>query len=100
MLLLDEPFGSLDSFTRGQMQRLFARLRRERQLTSIFVTHDVKETLLVGDSFARMRAGQLVRYRDRSEFMSDPATGIPAEIEFWRTTSEGETAAPARPTPS
>jgi putrescine transport system ATP-binding protein len=84
LLLLDEPFCSLDGKTRGQMQQLFARMSREHSLTSIFVTHDVKEAVVIGDSFARMQASMLIQYPSRESFLRDPETGIPAEIEFWR----------------
>ncbi|WP_010586765.1 ABC transporter ATP-binding protein [Schlesneria paludicola] len=84
LLLLDEPFCSLDSQSRNQMQQLFSRLSRQHSLTSIFVTHDVKEALVVGDCFARMTTGNLLIYPDRRSFMIDPATGIPAEIAFWQ----------------
>lgn len=83
LLLLDEPFCSLDSQSRNQMQQLFSGLSRQHSLTSIFVTHDVKEALVVGDCFARMTNGNLQIYPDRRSFMNDPATGIPAEIAFW-----------------
>lgn len=84
LLLLDEPFSNLDAGTRGQMQSLFADLSRRFALTSIFVTHDVKEALIVGDRYARMSHGALTIYADRGAFMSDEATGIPAEISFWK----------------
>ena len=83
LLLLDEPFGSLDGTTRATMQSLFVRLAVEYQLTTVFVTHDVKESLLVGHRFARLDRGQLQTYASRAAFMSDPATGIPAEQAFW-----------------
>jgi putrescine transport system ATP-binding protein len=88
LLLLDEPFCSLDSKTRGQMQSLFARLSAKYELTSIIVTHDVKETLIVGDRFSRLSHGALSLYADRQAFINDPATGIPAEIAFWRQSAE------------
>lgn len=84
LLLLDEPFCSLDSKTRDQMQRFFHHLSQEYALTSIFVTHDVKEALIVGTRFARLSAGVLSLYPDRHAFINDPATGIPAEIAFWQ----------------
>ena len=83
LLLLDEPFGSLDGKTRHQMQNLFAQIVQQRSLTSLFVTHDVKESLIVGNAFARMAGGSLYRYQHRQAFMLDPATGIPAEMRFW-----------------
>lgn len=88
LLLLDEPFCSLDGKTRTQMQTLFATVVRERRLTSLFVTHDVKESLLVGDTFARLESGSLRRYDTREVFKRDPATGIPAEIAFWNEQSQ------------
>lgn len=85
LLLLDEPFCSLDARTRGQMQQLFAELSHQFELTSVFVTHDVREALTVGHEFGRMSSGSLHLYGDRQEFMSDEATGIPAEVRFWQT---------------
>lgn len=84
LLLLDEPFSSLDSKTRTQMQTLFAELCQRFSLTSLFVTHDVKEALLVGSQFARMSQGKLFFYPTRQAFLQDDATGIPAEIAFWQ----------------
>lgn len=84
LLLLDEPFCSLDSRTRAQMQTLFAELSGAWRLSSIFVTHDPKEALVVGSRFARMSAGRLAPYSDRAAFLADPATGAANEIEFWR----------------
>ncbi len=68
LLLLDEPFASLDSQTRCQMQDLFAVLRRHHQLTSIFVTHDVREALTVGQSFAAMTP-EFQLFADRETFV-------------------------------
>lgn len=84
LLLLDEPFSNLDARTRSQMQSLFADLSRRYALSSIFVTHDVKEALIVGHQSARLTQGTLTIYPDRAAFMSDETTGIPAEIAFWK----------------
>lgn len=85
LLLLDEPFCSLDAKTRGQMQTLFAQLSRQFALTSVFVTHDVKEAVSVGHQFGRLSHGRLHEYVDRHAFMIDEATGVPEEIRFWLT---------------
>jgi putrescine transport system ATP-binding protein len=90
LMLLDEPFCSLDGRTRSQMQSLFAEISQRFSLTSIFVTHDVKEALIAGNQFARMSEGRLLLYPDRNAFLRDEATGIPEEIAFWRTQSEIE----------
>src|SRR5512141_280466 len=59
VLLFDEPFGALDPVTRVDLQRQFLALRRTFQKTSIFVTHDVREALMLANRFGLMRGGQL-----------------------------------------
>lgn len=49
ILLLDEPFGSLDAQTRARMQDALARLWEERRKTVLFVTHDAEEALYLAD---------------------------------------------------
>jgi putrescine transport system ATP-binding protein len=83
VLLLDEPFSSLDGRTRAAMRDLFQTLRQRYALTSLFVTHDVREALTVGDRFALLADGRLTMYADRTTFMNDEATGIPREFRFW-----------------
>lgn len=89
LLLLDEPFCSLDAKTRGQMQALFASLCRQFGLTSVFVTHDVKEAIIVGQQFGRLSAGQLRQFTDRQEFIDDETTGVLSEIRFWQSQNHG-----------
>ncbi len=50
LLLMDEPFGSLDSLTRLELQGEFLRLRQTEGLTVVIVTHDVQEAVLMSDS--------------------------------------------------
>lgn len=88
VLLLDEPFCSLDGRSRASMQELYIKLRADFQMTSVFVTHDVKEALRVGSRFAMMRDGMLKTYPSRQAFMEDESTGVSDEIRFWRETSE------------
>jgi NitT/TauT family transport system ATP-binding protein len=52
LLLMDEPFGSLDAITRVRMQDFLLRMREEYQLTILFVTHDIEEAVLLGDRVA------------------------------------------------
>lgn len=84
LLLLDEPFASLDVEIRANMQQLFKDLAHRFEITAIFVTHDLKEALLMGDQIAYMRAGQLTMYPSREAFIKDPEVGVHEEVEFWR----------------
>ncbi len=49
ILLLDEPFSSLDEVTRGTLQEMLLRIAAERNLTVVFVTHSVDEAVVVSD---------------------------------------------------
>jgi NitT/TauT family transport system ATP-binding protein len=49
ILLMDEPFGALDSQTRTQMQQLLLKVWEHDQKTVLFVTHDIDEAILLGD---------------------------------------------------
>ncbi len=85
LLLLDEPFGALDSETRVVMQTFFKKISSEHKITSIFVTHDLKEALQVGNTFALMDKGNLHCYDDKNDFIKDEKTGVQNEIEFWKS---------------
>jgi NitT/TauT family transport system ATP-binding protein len=61
-VMMDEPFGALDTQTRATMQRLLIDTWRAHPTTVVFVTHDVDEALLLGDRIAVLgRAGQPLR---------------------------------------
>src|SRR5438270_7676504 len=60
LLLMDEPFGALDPLTRASLQKEFAELKARLQKTVIFVTHDVREALLLGSRIALMDKGRIV----------------------------------------
>ena len=83
VMLLDEPFGSLDVQTRAEMQSLYRQLSLELSTTTVFVTHDLKEALLMGDELARMDTGRLTVFADRKAFIQSPETGVLKEMDFW-----------------
>ncbi len=57
---MDEPFGALDPLTRAALQKEFAELKARLAKTVIFVTHDVREALLLGSRIALMDKGRIV----------------------------------------
>jgi heme ABC exporter ATP-binding subunit CcmA len=84
VLLLDEPFSALDPETRASMQLLLRRVAGAHGLSAIFVTHSVKEAIIVGDRLALMERGGLSAYAAKADFIADPGSGIAGEIAFWR----------------
>jgi nitrate ABC transporter ATP-binding subunit len=57
MLLLDEPFGMLDSLTRYELQQVLIQLWRTNKITALMVTHDVDEALFLSDRIVCMTNG-------------------------------------------
>lgn len=83
LILLDEPFSSLDVETRATMQQLYKSIAATYNITALFVTHDLKEALVMGDSIAYMENGHLTIYNNRLDFINDMTTGVQNEISFW-----------------
>jgi osmoprotectant transport system ATP-binding protein len=65
LLLLDEPFGALDPVTRLDLQRQFRALRE----TALFVTHDIREALMLGTRIVLLRNGRLEVIAKPDEFV-------------------------------
>jgi len=83
MLLLDEPFGMLDSLTRFELQQVLLDLWGRDQKTALMVTHDVDEAVFLADRVVMMTNGpeaevgdileiKFPRPRNRKELMEDP----------------------------
>jgi osmoprotectant transport system ATP-binding protein len=68
LLLLDEPFGSLDPVTRAELQREFRALEGRLGKAMVFVTHDVREALVVGTRIGLMHEGRLAFLGTPGEF--------------------------------
>ena len=68
LLLLDEPFGSLDPVTRAELRREFAALADRLGKAVVFVTHDVREGLLLGGRIGLLAGGRLVFHGTEAEF--------------------------------
>ncbi|HEX5911299.1 MAG TPA: ABC transporter ATP-binding protein [Thermoleophilaceae bacterium] len=73
LVLLDEPFSSLDATLRADLRREVALILREAGATALLVTHDQEEALTLGDRLAVMRAGVLVQAGAPAEVYARPA---------------------------
>lgn len=60
ILLMDEPFGALDPVTRAELQREFGALARRLGKTIVFVTHDLREALLLASRIVLLQSGSIV----------------------------------------
>jgi osmoprotectant transport system ATP-binding protein len=68
--LMDEPFGALDPITRTELQKEFLNLQKRLRKTVVFVTHDVREALLLATRIALMEGGHLVLVKTPEEFLN------------------------------
>jgi osmoprotectant transport system ATP-binding protein len=81
LLLLDEPFGALDPITRAELQREFKRLEERLGKAMVFVTHDVREGLLLGSRIGLMHEGRLAFLGTQAEFRESPHPECRAFLE-------------------
>ncbi|MGT2802692.1 ABC transporter ATP-binding protein [Streptococcus henryi] len=79
-LLMDEPFSALDPITREQLQALTKDLHAEFGMTTIFVTHDVREALELADKIAVLNQGKIVQLASPEEILQAPADDFVAEL--------------------
>ncbi|MDX2211697.1 MAG: nitrate ABC transporter ATP-binding protein [Oculatellaceae cyanobacterium bins.114] len=84
LLLLDEPFGALDALTRGNLQEQLMRICEQYHVTSVMVTHDVDEAVLLSDRIVMLTNGpaskiggildvDIPRPRKRMDVVSHPS---------------------------
>ncbi len=64
MLLLDEPFGMLDSLTRGELQDVLIDVWNKEKITAIMITHDVDESIFLADRVIMMTSGPKAQVGD------------------------------------
>jgi ABC-type nitrate/sulfonate/bicarbonate transport system ATPase subunit len=111
MLLLDEPFGMLDSLTRYELQQVLIELWRKNKITALMVTHDVDEALFLSDRVICMTDGpeaevgdilevNFPRPRERKAVMEHPDYYKLREhlIEFLEVHAHKKHATPPAPT--
>lgn len=73
ILLMDEPFSALDAISRKQLQMLTKKLHKEFGMTTIFVTHDTDEALLLGDRIAVLQNGEICQVDQPENILKNPA---------------------------
>jgi osmoprotectant transport system ATP-binding protein len=81
ILILDEAFSALDPITRSEMQKEFRALQRRLQKTVVFVTHDLREALLLADRIALLEDGHLIVNLPVNEFQRSQDPMVRAYME-------------------
>jgi osmoprotectant transport system ATP-binding protein len=82
IVLMDEPFGALDPLTRDGLRDDFRALHEKLALTTVLITHDMTEALLLADRIAVMRSGKLLALGTPAELSK---SGEPYVAELLRT---------------
>ena len=80
ILLLDEPLSNLDARLRDLMRTEIRRICKERRLTALYVTHDRREALSVGDRIAVMKDGAILQLDAPRTLYTRPATKFTASF--------------------
>lgn len=80
VLLMDEPFGALDTITRSKIQAEFKELDELKRKTIIMVTHDVQEAFELGDRICLMDKGSIVQFGTPADLLFKPADKFVSEF--------------------
>lgn len=80
ILLMDEPFGAVDEITRKLLQNEIARIHKELGVTIVFITHDIKEAMKLGDRVLVMDKGKIEQLGNPEEINEAPATAFVKEL--------------------
>lgn len=90
ILLLDEPFSSLDALLRVRLREELRRIQRKLHITALFVTHDQEEALSLADRIALMNAGHIEQLAPPSDLYANPRTLFAADFIGAMNLLEGE----------
>jgi osmoprotectant transport system ATP-binding protein len=80
VLLMDEPFGSLDPVTRDALQLEIARIHKASGKTILLVTHDIDEALRLATRIVLLDHGRIVQVGTAREILSHPATDFVSDF--------------------
>jgi osmoprotectant transport system ATP-binding protein len=92
VLLMDEPFGSLDPVTRAEMQDMLRELMGRMRKTVLLVTHDLDEALFLGNRIVLLSQGRLVANLASAEFLQSRNPEVEAYIRAFHRGEMGATA--------
>ena len=88
IMLMDEPFGALDPVTRDALGGEYRRLHEQLGLTTLMVTHDMTEAVLLADRIVVMDAGELIANGAPAALLTDASAQVRALIETPRRQAE------------
>lgn len=80
VLLMDEPFSALDPISRTQLLDLVKDLHRDFKITTVFVTHDMREAIKLADRICLMRDGKVVQIGSPEDLVNNPANDFVASF--------------------
>lgn len=80
IMLMDEPFGALDEITRKMMQKELSALHRKLGLTIVFITHDIREAMKLGNRVLVMDEGKAVQLDTPEKILAQPANAFVREL--------------------
>ena len=84
IVLMDEPFGALDTVTRAELQAEFRRIQRQLRKTVVLVTHDIREAFALADRIGVLDDGELVALASPSTLIDMPVRAVQALLETRR----------------
>jgi ABC-type sulfate/molybdate transport systems ATPase subunit len=94
LLLLDEPFSAVDAPLRARLRREFLQLQQEFDTTTILVTHDPAEAILLADEFLLLDAGRVLQTGSVGEVFLRPANEAVARLLGAEIIGRGRAVAP------
>ena len=80
VLLMDEPFSALDPISRGQLQDLVKDLHEDYKITTVFVTHDMREAIKLADRICLMKKGKIIQIGSPDDLVNNPANDFVASF--------------------
>lgn len=80
VLLMDEPFSALDPISRSQLQDLVKDLHEDYKITTVFVTHDMREAIKLADRICLMRDGKIIQIGSPEDLVNNPANDFVASF--------------------